>query len=443
MTSSQQLHVVVVGGGIAGLSAAIFAARAGVEVTLLEAVSELGGRSRTRDEDGFRFNMGPHALYRNGPAAAVLNEIGVKPAGTAPELAGALAWCEGGLHTLPGGPLSLMTTSLIGARDKLTLGALLARFPKLDPTPWNGRSLTEFLKETFASARLRDVFAALVRLSSYANAPDAMSAGMAIAQVQGALGNGVIYLDGGWQSMVTLLGEAAEKAGVRIRSGVRVRAIEDPVSQSGRSLSVRLRDDTSIAADGVVLALGPGEASALVDGGTDPVLSQHAERSLPVRAACLDVGLSRLPSPKRTFALGIDESTYVSLHSRAAQGMTPGGGAIFQLARYLAPDEKPDRTEIEVQLERQLDAMQPGWRDVACAKKLLLDVRVAHALPTAEMGGLAGRPRVDALEATRPGLSLAGDWVGPTGWLVDAAFASGRDAGRAAAHRARQVRQDG
>ena len=42
--------VIVVGGGIAGLSAAIYAAGEGARVSLFERVTELGGRARTRDE---------------------------------------------------------------------------------------------------------------------------------------------------------------------------------------------------------------------------------------------------------------------------------------------------------------------------------------------------------------------------------------------------------
>jgi phytoene dehydrogenase-like protein len=434
--SNPKPHVAVVGGGIAGLTAATFAARAGARVSLLESVSELGGRARVREDGGYRFNMGPHALYRNGPADAVLEELGVRLAGRRPDVSRGFGYCEGRLHVLPGGPISLLTTSLLGARDKLALGAMLARFPKLDPAPWFGRSVRDFTTETFRSPRLRQVFEALVRLSTYANAPESMSAGTAIAQVQGALGGGVRYLDGGWRSMVEALAAKARDAGVEIREGARVRAVEE-----GETLVCRLREDAAVSADAVVLALGPREANALVAGGRDPFLCEQAERSSPVRVACLDVGLSRLPNPRSPFAIGIDEPTYLSLHSQAAAGLAPEGGAVFHLARYLAPDEKPDRREVEAQLERHFDALQPGWRDCLVSKKLLLDVPAAHALPTAERGGVPGRPPVDSLEATRPGLVLAGDWVGPVGWLVDASFASGRDAGRSAVRIARARRR--
>ena len=51
---------------------------------------------------------------------------------------------------------------------------------------------------------------------------------------------------------------------------------------------------------------------------------------------------------------------------------------------------------------------------------------VAHGMPTTANGGLPGRPAVPV--ADRPGLFVAGDWVGPDGLLADASVASGRAA---------------
>ena len=92
--------VAVVGGGLAGLTAAAFAARAGARVTLFERMAEPGGRARTRNEQGFLFNMGPHALYRGGPAEAALGELAIELAGASAPTSGALAIHAGRLHAL-------------------------------------------------------------------------------------------------------------------------------------------------------------------------------------------------------------------------------------------------------------------------------------------------------------------------------------------------------
>ncbi|HZU82497.1 MAG TPA: FAD-dependent oxidoreductase, partial [Polyangiaceae bacterium] len=58
--------VIIVGGGLAGLAAAAFCARAGLRVTVLERAKNLGGRARTDLVSGHAFNQGGHALYAKG-----------------------------------------------------------------------------------------------------------------------------------------------------------------------------------------------------------------------------------------------------------------------------------------------------------------------------------------------------------------------------------------
>ena len=61
----------IVGGGIAGLAASIYLARAGKTVTIFERRRNLGGRAVTQLRHGYRFNLGPHAVYRAGAGSVV------------------------------------------------------------------------------------------------------------------------------------------------------------------------------------------------------------------------------------------------------------------------------------------------------------------------------------------------------------------------------------
>ncbi len=52
-------HIVVIGSGFAGLSAASVLAKSGYLVTVLEKNDQAGGRARIWEQDGFKFDMGP------------------------------------------------------------------------------------------------------------------------------------------------------------------------------------------------------------------------------------------------------------------------------------------------------------------------------------------------------------------------------------------------
>jgi phytoene desaturase len=52
-------HAVIVGAGPGGLAAALLLAQSGVKVTILEKGSQVGGRTSTLQQDGFKFDLGP------------------------------------------------------------------------------------------------------------------------------------------------------------------------------------------------------------------------------------------------------------------------------------------------------------------------------------------------------------------------------------------------
>src|SRR5262245_20907815 len=105
------MEIVVAGGGIAGLTAATYLARGGARVRLFERAQALGGRGASQEKSGFVFNIGPHALYRGGPAEEVLRELGVAVAGRSPKASGSLGYANGALGSLPVGFLTLLTSN--------------------------------------------------------------------------------------------------------------------------------------------------------------------------------------------------------------------------------------------------------------------------------------------------------------------------------------------
>src|SRR5262245_54521899 len=215
MEDRKSADVTVIGGGVGGLAAAAYLARGGRSVVLCEKASALGGRAMTSVMGDFHFNLGPHALYAGSHGTAVLRELGVDFTGTKPSASGAFAVARGAKHALPGGFLSLVTTGLFGLPAKLETARLLGSFGRIEPQPLARVSMREWIDRNVRHPDVRQLVEALVRVATYSNDPDRMSAGAAIAQVQGALSSGVLYLNGGWQTMVDGLCAAARAAGVR------------------------------------------------------------------------------------------------------------------------------------------------------------------------------------------------------------------------------------
>ena len=75
---------IIIGGGLAGLTAANALAQPDRKITVLEQSEHLGGRAVTQQDAGFSLNLGPHALYRGGPAMRTFREWNIPIQGHLP-----------------------------------------------------------------------------------------------------------------------------------------------------------------------------------------------------------------------------------------------------------------------------------------------------------------------------------------------------------------------
>lgn len=118
------LDVLVVGGGISGLTTAFYLSRGGLRVALLEASPRLGGALDTWNDGPWRFELGPNTVMESHESVGRL----IREAGLDGEKITALPsanrrylWKGGRLHALPSGPLGLVRTPLFSAAAKLRL----------------------------------------------------------------------------------------------------------------------------------------------------------------------------------------------------------------------------------------------------------------------------------------------------------------------------------
>ena len=215
--------IVVVGGGLAGLIAAATAAGpdsgSRLDVVVLEG-TQPGGRARTDERSGYRFNQGAHAVYLDGALRRTLGELGIDPRGGPPAINHTLRLARGRAVPVAG----------VGAE---ALGEPPARRPRRRPrsrscSPRSARSIlhrsrasprAQWLDSLELQPEARQLVSMLVRTATYVD-PDAMpiSADAAVSQLQMAVAPGVRYIDGGWQTLVDGLLAVCEARGVRVET---------------------------------------------------------------------------------------------------------------------------------------------------------------------------------------------------------------------------------
>lgn len=412
---------VVVGAGIGGLLAAITAADGspGRRVVLVDPHPP-GGRARTDQRAGFTFNRGPRALYRKGPADRALRAVGVDTGtGGPPSLRNAIAIHQGRVHRFPGLAHDAVRTSLLTTRQKAQVARTAAALWRPAPGEIDGRSLADWLDARGLDGVARQFAEALVRVASYANAPATFAAAPALANARAGISPGVRYLDGGWQSLVDQLLSIAADRGVDVVQAAVRRVVPGPTAIGVHA------DGRTWDAGSVVLALGGPDAAAAVLPERPP---SWGDLGPPVTAACLELGIRGVPTHR--FALGIDEPVYGSTHCPPA-GLAPEGHAVVHLMRYQPVGDDLAMAEQRACLDR-LARRMGIVPDAVVEARFLARMVVSSTLPHPRTG-LGGRPPVEVAE--HPGIFLAGDWVGPTGLLLDAVASSAVESGRRAAAR--------
>jgi protoporphyrinogen oxidase len=429
--------VLVVGGGLAGVSAAAALREAGCAVELVEREARPGGRAAAREREGFRLDAAPHLVCaRERRLAALIAAAGLE-ARLLPLRPVALVQARAGrLEPAPPAGRALEVARIGGVRLRealrlVRLGRLERRFADLiDPEAperavrLDDRSLADFVRLYFGPSVLERWAEPISGSDRLADASETSRVALLLAsRARGAAPLG------------TLRGSAGEIAEALLRPedalGVEARGLD----RSGAAFAL----DTNAgarSADAVVLAL-PARETLRVAGRT--LLPAEAEALAALRVApaiVMHVALERSPLAKATRvrvprAEGLPLAS-VSIEPGGIGSPAPAGAALVSLvatpAWSLAQLEAGDGV-IEKDLLGALDrllpraALTPRFREIH---------RHADAVPRFDVGVYRRLARLRALageeRARGRRLYFAGDqWLAPT---LEGAVASGRRAAR-------------
>jgi hydroxysqualene dehydroxylase len=431
------LRVAVVGGGLAGLAAALECADAGAKVTLYEARPRLGGATFSVRRKGHWLDNGQHVALRCCTEyRAFLRRIGVEHLlALQPRLRIPVLAEGGGRATLERSGLpaplhlggTLLRYSHLDLRERIAAARAAAALRTLDPTDpqLDGGTFGSWLRAHGQSERAIAALWNLIALPTLNLGADEASLSLAVKVFRTGLLDSNDGCDVGVPAVPLQLlhaepgGAALEERGGRIVTGARVRAVEPEPG------GIRLRlDDASDQADAVVVAVPHGAAAALVPPhvlaaeqleqlGQSPILNVHLHYDRPVLdeplAAAVDSPVQWLFD--RTRAAEVERGQLVSVS-------ISGADREIGLAR----------AELEQQFVPALERLLP-----AAGEAQLLDFAVTRE-PRATFRGRPGTASLRPGPRTAvPGLYLAGAWT-DTGWpaTMEGAVRSGMAAARAA-----------
>ncbi|AZM58758.1 hydroxysqualene dehydroxylase HpnE [Streptomyces sp. WAC 01438] len=436
-------HAVVVGGGLAGVTAALALADAGVGVTLLEGRPRLGGLAFSFRRGDLTVDNGQHVYLRcctayrwfldrvGGTALAPLQDRLDVPVldVTRPEgrRLGRLRRdpLPVPLHlgrSLAAYPhLSLADRARVG-RAALALQRLDLADPALDAQDFGG-----WLAAHGQSARAVEALWNLVGVATLNAVADDSSLALAAMVFKTGLLSDPGAADIGWARVPLgelhdrLARKALDSAGVRTEVRTRVTSVSP--QENGR-WSVQVPGET-LRADAVVLAVPQREAYELLpDGalrdperllgiGTAPILNLHVvyDRHVLARPFFAALGTPVQWVFDRTAASGLKRGQYLAVSQSVAQDDIDEPVAALR-ARYLP----------------ELQRLLPRARDARVEDFFVTRERTATFAPAPGVGRLRPGARTEA-----PGLYLAGAWTA-TGWpaTMESAVRSGVGAADAA-----------
>lgn len=428
MTSTR---VVVIGGGLAGISAALTLADAGAAVTLLERRQRLGGLTWSFQRNGLSFDNGQHvflrccAAYREfldriGAADAVhlqrrLDIPVLSPDGTRSSITrGSL---RAPLHLAP----ALARYRHLGIGDRIRLAWPALALNRLDPddpsldTITFGSWLSRHGQSDVAIERLWN----LIALPTLNVPASEASLALAVKVFRTGLLDQADAGDVGWATvpLSELHGDrsvrALSDAGVETVLGGRVQAISAPRDAGFHVVT----DDRVLSADAVVVATPPEVTQRIVpegvlserDLGQSPIVNIHLVMDRPVT----DLALAAV----------VDSPIQFIFDRTASSGLRSGQCLSISLSaadEYIAVSS--------AQLVRTFFAALQALLPVARTARLLDGVVTRERAATFRGGPGTAALRPPARTEVR-GLFLAGAWCA-TGWpaTMEGAVLSGRSA---------------
>ncbi|OLZ41656.1 phytoene dehydrogenase [Natrinema saccharevitans] len=420
-------QVAVAGGGLAGLVAARHLAAAGADVTLFERRETTGGRVRTLERDGFRFDRGFQVCFTAYPA--VRRELDCGELALRRFAPGATIAGPDGLSTLAD-PLrepktipATLSNPYVSVGDALRVARLWLRLRRTDPDDIFDRDderIDDFLRSRGFSERFIEGFVAPFYGGITLDRSLSTSRRVFEYTFRTLAAGETVVPAAGMEAIPSQLAARVREAGGTIRTDVTVESVAAGGGDAGDpASSVAVETDAEpLEADAVVVATDPPTARELTGVESIPVEARGCVTQYYALPAGTDLGTDRRLLLNATGR----GPNHVVPHSAVAPEYAPDDATLIS-ATYLGEQTASD-DELAERTRRSLESWSParGFDD--------LETLHTERIPFAQFDQPPGiHDRLpDARDPAGP-VYLAGDY---TQWSsIQGAMESGRRAAKA------------
>jgi 15-cis-phytoene desaturase len=415
---SMSSSVVVIGGGLAGLSAAARLAYHGYRVTLLEKAPKLGGRAITIPMKGFNFNFGAHAIYARDKSILRKFEKEIKLEVDWRDFSPAKAFYDLGTFTtpMPATLEGLYKTKILDAENKVRFTAEILKTLTAIERGEDGVLIGDYLQKQ--PEQVREVLLTLASSNFFTNEPEKIPSPLFFAYYKRLFSTqrAVSYIGGGWQAIVESLSNIIEKNGGTIITKAKIDHIE---VDDDKIVSVSGKEET-YQADAFIFCIPPKELSKLFAETPHASLFNTYTNYQPTQVVVYDIGLSKRMESPYTYIYHKGERVFITDISYYDRTCIPEGGQLLQAIAYLNEEEiaanKAD--EKVATIESVYDKHFAGWRDVLVAKRLSKKATVQ------EIKCIHDQQLMPIQFYSLKDTYFAGDWCQGVGQLSELSFSS-------------------
>lgn len=372
------MKAIVIGGGLAGLTAATLLAKEGFEVHLYERSAQTGGRSFTVEKNKFIVNYGAHAVfgydqsylkYINELLDLKLELIPFSPEKVKYEI-------NNELTNSPVHLKGIFTTELLSGMGRFDFIKALMHLFLADPNDIEHISFGEWMSLQNYREDVKRLIITLATSNFFTAEPEKLKASQVILFYQKLFNSSapVSYIKNSWKQLIVKL----EKSLLDYGGKIHFRSSLKQVIVIDKKVQEVVINEEKITSDVFIFAIPPELLIKTFDSNQQMLLKRFTDL-VPTKVTILDIGFEQSYEIEYPYLFDVDHKLLITSSSFYDKSIVPNKGQLLQAIAYLKASDynnKESLNQRKEELEEFVEQYFPNWKENAKYKRYISEVNV-------------------------------------------------------------------